>query len=40
MGKERTVYKVLVGKPGGKRPRRRSSLRWENRITMDLRDIG
>jgi hypothetical protein len=36
MGKERNVYKVLLGKPEGKRPRRR----WEERIRMDLREIG
>jgi hypothetical protein len=35
MGEERKVYKVLVGKPEGKR-----SLRWENGIRMDLRKIG
>jgi hypothetical protein len=34
------VYKVLVGKPEGKRPLRRPRRRWEDGIRMDLRDIG
>jgi hypothetical protein len=38
VGKERTVYKVLVGKPEGKRPLGRP--RWEDGIRMDLRDVG
>jgi hypothetical protein len=37
---ERKVYKVLVGKPEGKRPLRRPRRRWEDGIRMDLRDIG
>jgi hypothetical protein len=36
MGEERKMYKVLVGKPEGKRPRRR----WENWIRTDLRETG
>jgi hypothetical protein len=40
MGEERKVYKVLVGKPGGKRPLRRPRCRWEDGIRMDLREIG
>jgi hypothetical protein len=40
MGKYREVYKVLVGKPEGKRPLRRPRLRWEDGIRMDLREIG
>jgi hypothetical protein len=36
----RIVYKVLVGKPEGKRPLRRSRRRWENRIRMDIKEIG
>jgi hypothetical protein len=39
MGEERKVYKVLVGKPEGKRPLGRLRLRWEDEIRMDLRDI-
>jgi hypothetical protein len=39
MGEERKVYKVLVGKPEGKRPRGRPRRRWEDGIRMDLREI-
>jgi hypothetical protein len=34
------VYRVLVGKPEGKRPLGRPRHRWENGIRMDLREIG
>jgi hypothetical protein len=34
------VYKVLVGKPEGKRPHGRPRRRWEDGIRMDLREIG
>jgi hypothetical protein len=40
MGEERKVYKVLVGKPKGKRPLGRPRRRWEDGIRMDLREIG
>jgi hypothetical protein len=40
MGEERKVYKVLVGKPEGKRPLGRLRRRWEDGIRMDLREIG
>jgi hypothetical protein len=40
MGEERKVYKVLVGKPEGKRPLGRPSHRWEDGIRMDLRETG
>jgi hypothetical protein len=33
---ERRVYRVLVGKPEGKRPLGRSKHRWEDGIRMDL----
>jgi hypothetical protein len=36
MGEESGVYRVLVGKPGKKRPLGRSRLRWEDNIKMDL----
>jgi hypothetical protein len=39
MGEERNVYKVLVGKPEGKRPLGRPRHRWEDGIRMDLREI-
>jgi hypothetical protein len=40
MGEEANVYRVLVGKPEGKRPLGRPKRRWEDGIRMDLRDIG
>jgi hypothetical protein len=40
MGEERKVYKVLVGKPEGKRPLGRPRRRWEDGIRMDLEEIG
>jgi hypothetical protein len=40
MGEERKLYKVLVGKPEGKRPLERPRCRWEDGIRMDLREIG
>jgi hypothetical protein len=40
MGEERKVYRVLVGKPEGKRPLGRPMRRWEYGIRMDLREIG
>jgi hypothetical protein len=40
MGEERKAYKVLAGKPKGKRPLGRPRCRWENVIRMDLGEIG
>jgi hypothetical protein len=40
MGEERNVYRVLMGKPEGKRPLGRSKRRWEDGTRMDLREIG
>jgi hypothetical protein len=40
MGEERKVYKVLAGKPEGKRPLGRPRRRWEDGIRMDLKEIG
>jgi hypothetical protein len=40
MGEEIKVYKVLAGKPEGKRPLRRPRCRSEDGIKMDLREIG
>ena len=34
------VYRVLVGKPEGKRPLERPRSRWENNIKMDLQEVG
>jgi hypothetical protein len=39
-GWERNAYKVLVGKPEGKRHLGRPRHRWEVGIRMDLREIG
>jgi hypothetical protein len=39
-GEGRGAYRVLVGRPEGKRPLGRSRRRWEDNIKMDLRDIG
>jgi hypothetical protein len=33
-------YRVLVGKPEGKRRRGRSRCRWEHNIKMDLQEVG
>jgi hypothetical protein len=40
MGEERKVYKVLVGKPEGKRPLGRPRRRWDDGIRMDLGETG
>jgi hypothetical protein len=40
MGEGRGVYRVLIGKPEGKRPLGRSRHRWEDNIKLDLREIG
>jgi hypothetical protein len=39
MGEGRGVYRVLVGRPEGKRPLRRPRRRWEDNIKLDLREI-
>jgi len=39
-GEGRIVYRVLVGKPGGKRPLGRPRRRWEDNIKMDLQEVG
>jgi hypothetical protein len=40
MGEGRNVFRVLVGKPEGNTPLTKLSLRWEDGIRMDLREIG
>ena len=40
MGQGRGVYRVLVGKPEGKRPLGRPRCRWEDNIKMDLQKVG
>jgi hypothetical protein len=34
------VYRVLVGRPEGKRPLGRARRRWEDNINLDIREIG
>jgi hypothetical protein len=40
MGKGSGVYRVLVGKPEGKKPLGRPRHRWEDNIRMDLQEVG
>jgi hypothetical protein len=39
MGEGRGVYRVLVGKPEGKRPLGRPRRRWEDNIRIDLEEV-
>jgi len=40
MGEERGVYRVLAGKPEGRRPLGRPRCRWADNIRMDLQEVG
>jgi hypothetical protein len=40
MGETRNAYRILVGKPQGKRPLGRRRRRWVDNIKMDLGEIG
>ena len=40
MGEKRGVYRVLVGKPEGRRPLERPRCRWVDNIRMDLQEVG
>jgi hypothetical protein len=40
MGERRGVYRVLVGKPEGRRPLGRPRCKWEDNIKMELREVG
>ena len=40
MGERRGVYRILVGKPEGKRRLWRPRRRWEDNIKMDLQEVG
>ena len=40
MGEEKGVYRVLVGKPEGRRPLGRPRRRWVDNIKMDLEEVG
>jgi hypothetical protein len=40
MGEKRIAYRILVGKPEGKRQLERPKRRWVDNIKMDFREIG
>jgi hypothetical protein len=40
MGEKRNAYRLLVGKPHGKRPLGRPSSRWVDNSKMDILEIG
>jgi hypothetical protein len=40
MGQKRNAYRLLLGRPEGKRPLRRPRCRWVDNIRMDLGEVG
>jgi hypothetical protein len=40
MGEKTGAYRILVGRPEGRRPLGRPRRRWEDNIEMDLREVG
>jgi hypothetical protein len=40
MGEKRNAYRILVGKPEGKKPLGRQKRKWVDSIKMDLREVG
>jgi hypothetical protein len=40
IGEGRGTYRILVGKPEGKRPLGRPTHKWEDNIKMDLQEVG
>jgi hypothetical protein len=40
IGEMKNTYKILVGKPEGRRPLRRPRCRWKDNIRMSIREIG
>ena len=40
IGERRNVFRVLMGKPEGKKPLERPRRRWEDNIKIDLQDVG
>jgi hypothetical protein len=39
MAEERGAYRILVGRPEGRRPLGRPRRRWEDNIKMDIREV-
>jgi hypothetical protein len=40
MGEKKGAYRILVGRPEGRRPLGRPRRRWEDNIKMDLQEVG
>jgi hypothetical protein len=40
MWERRGTYRILVGKPGGRRPLGRPRYKWKDNIKMDLQEVG
>jgi hypothetical protein len=40
MGEKRGAYRILVGRPEGRRPLGRPRRRWEDNIKIDLQEVG
>jgi hypothetical protein len=40
MGERRGAYRILVGRPEGRRPLGRPWRRWEDNINMNLQEVG
>jgi hypothetical protein len=40
MGEERVAYRILMGRPEGRRPVGRPRRRWEDNIKTDLQEVG
>jgi hypothetical protein len=40
MEERRGIYRILMGKPEGKRPLRRPRRRWEGSIKMEFQEVG
>jgi hypothetical protein len=40
MGRKRGAYRILVGRPEGRRPLGRPRRRWEDNIKIDLQEVG
>jgi hypothetical protein len=40
MGEKRGAYRILMGKPEGKRPLGRPRRRWEDNIKIDFQEVG